>query len=349
MTTRQLRTIEYVLRHLFWGALLYLIYSSTLFVGLPGFTAGRSRLVLLAMIGAFTLLGVGLTPAKMRTEVRAGVDVLLAVEVYEAIARFAQSRWIVLGLAGLAAILSAGVWITAFAEREEAPARSAARKKISRCIHSTQLIFACVLLALPGYICGRTVGAKAFPSLQDARVYAQVKTMSQGERLDTLSKLDEEVWESLTPAQRLSVLQTVADLECARLGLPGRLAVTVAPLEEPVAGSYQDAARTITVSSKALLELDAMENLRIICHETYHAYQYRLVEAYEKLPEADRELAIFRDAAVFAAEFADYSSAEGNPEDYYSQQCESASRRYAEQAVSAYRDEIAVYLAEAIR
>lgn len=349
MSSRQLHTAEYALRHAFWGALLYLLYGSILFSCLPGMTAGRSRLILIGMMSVCAVVGVGFTPAKQRTEVRAMVDELLPLELYSAWAWFSANRVMVTLLLAAAGILSALLWFSVLREpvpQGADPSRTRSRR-ISRCVHSTQLICACCLLALMGFVGGRTVLARAVMSVSDAREYAQVKAMTETQRMDAISMLDEDTWQSLSASQRLSVLQTVADLESSKLGLPQRLLVRVAELEDPVAGSYVDADRTITVSAQALIRLSAMENLRIICHEAYHAYQYRLVEVYENLDSGEKDLLVFRNAAQYAREFADYASAEGDPESYYLQLCERESRSYAEEAVRQYYDEIAVYLAAA--
>lgn len=60
-----------------------------------------------------------------------------------------------------------------------------------------------------------------------------------------------------------------------------------------------------------------------ICHEAYHSYQYRLVEALNGADENSKNLRIFRKAYTYEDEFTSYK--DGNTDfwpGYYTQGCE---------------------------
>ena len=91
--------------------------------------------------------------------------------------------------------------------------------------------------------------------------------------------LQEDEWEKLSAQERLDVLQAVANIEQRYLGLPNELNVGVANLDADILGYYTDKTHEIIVSADSLLYDSPWEVLDTICHEAYHSYQYRLVEA----------------------------------------------------------------------
>lgn len=97
--------------------------------------------------------------------------------------------------------------------------------------------------------------------------------------MDTILLLQEDEWEKLSAQERLDVLQTVANIEQRYLGLPNELNVGVANLDADILGYYTDKTHEIIVSADSLLYDSPWEVLDTICHEAYHSYQYRLVEA----------------------------------------------------------------------
>ena len=160
--------------------------------------------------------------------------------------------------------------------------------------------------------------------------------------MDTILLLREEEWALLDTEARLSVMKTVADIEASLLGIP-RLNVCSDSLEEQTIGCYNDSSRTITLSSDYLASADAYTMLFSICHECYHAYQYRLVALYNQLDPGNQGLLLFRDAAQYRTEFSNYIQASDDYHAYDNQLCETDSDNYAKAAVAMYYNYIEPY------
>lgn len=124
--------------------------------------------------------------------------------------------------------------------------------------------------------------------------------------MDTILLLQEDEWEKLSAQERLDVLQAVANIEQRYLGLPNELNVGVANLDADILGYYTDKTHEIIVSADSLLYDSPWEVLDTICHEAYHSYQYRLVEALNGADENSKNLRIFRKAYTYADEFTSY-------------------------------------------
>lgn len=166
------------------------------------------------------------------------------------------------------------------------------------------------------------------------------------DNMDTILLLQEDEWEKLSAQERLNVLQTVANIEQRYLGLPNELNVGVANLDADILGYYTDETHEIIVSADSLLYDSPWEVLDTICHEAYHSYQYRLVEALDGADENSKNLRIFRKAYTYADEFTSYKDGSTDFCGYYTQDCENDARDYAEDAVSDYYWRIMDHLEE---
>lgn len=158
--------------------------------------------------------------------------------------------------------------------------------------------------------------------------------------IETLILLDEDAWSILTVQERLDVLQTVANIERYYLGLPNELNVGVANLgkngETIILASYTDVRHEIIISLSHLLYDSPWDVLDSVCHEAYHSYQCRLVEALNEMSEENQNLKMFSRIRSYAEEIDCYKDGEDSFIDYYSQKCESDARDYAENAVEDY-------------
>ena len=182
----------------------------------------------------------------------------------------------------------------------------------------------------------------------DVRPAAKANLSEQtiANNMDTILLLQEDEWAKLSAQERLNVLQTVANIEQRYLGLPNELNVGVANMDADTLGYYTDKTHEIIVSADSLLYDSPWEVLDTICHEAYHSYQYRLVEALNSADESSKNLRIFRKAYTYADEFASYKDGSADFCGYYTQDCESDARDYAEDAVSDYYWRIMDYLEE---
>lgn len=145
---------------------------------------------------------------------------------------------------------------------------------------------------------------------------------------------------------KLTVLQTVANIEAAHLGIPHELNVGVDALRDRVKGTYNDSLRSILIDIDSLENDDAYKVLDTVLHEARHAYQYRLVSLYQMTAEDYKELLTFQEVQKYEAEFANYihGTSEGTFDDYENQSCERDSRAYGADRSQVYRSYIEEYL-----
>lgn len=163
--------------------------------------------------------------------------------------------------------------------------------------------------------------------------------------IDKLMQLQEDKWVSLSLDERLDILQTIADIERRYLGIPHELNVVYKDIEETdILGHYLDKTHTITVNTPHLTNDDPFDLLNTICHESYHAYQHRLVEMYNESSEKFKELRVYIDVKDYAEEFANYTSGSEDKLTYFTQTCEEDARDYASSAVYEYKERIYSYI-----
>ena len=97
------------------------------------------------------------------------------------------------------------------------------------------------------------------------------------------------------------------------------------------------------------MENDSVEEvLNSCCHEAYHGYQHRLVDAYNESSEENQRLRIYRNVVYYIEEFGDYADGYEDFCSYYSQRCEMDARAYAEDAVVDYYSRIDEYLSSEV-
>lgn len=164
------------------------------------------------------------------------------------------------------------------------------------------------------------------------------------QKMDTLLLLQEHEWASLPPMEKLAVLQTVANIERNYFGLPVEVNVVAGKLKEDTLGQYNDSMHTISISIEVLENYDASECLEVVTHECQHAYQARLVDAYQNANAVDRQLRLFNAARSYSEEYVNYEDGDSSSSGYYNQDCESDAREYSYKAVDYYYRIIDEYL-----
>ena len=162
--------------------------------------------------------------------------------------------------------------------------------------------------------------------------------------IETVSKLDSEIWPSLSTKEKLEVLQTVANVEARFLGLPHELNVRLGALPEDNLASYDDSNYIVTINIDHIEFSPPEEILNSVCHECYHAHQRRACDAYDTIPDEYKELLEFYDIQVYEREFSNYVSGADRGEEYYNQLVERHARAYGDTSVEDYYAHINEYL-----
>lgn len=146
------------------------------------------------------------------------------------------------------------------------------------------------------------------------------------DQLQTLSMLEADQWTRLSQSEQQAVLQTIADIETGRLGIPD-VSIRIEDLRTGARGHYAHSIRTVSINSDYIQNPDVAKT---VLHEVYHAFQFSLVEAYEAVPPEYKSLQIFESARTYRFELSNYIDAYLNYDQYVKQQCERDCRDYSQ-------------------
>ena len=136
-------------------------------------------------------------------------------------------------------------------------------------------------------------------------------------------------WESLSIAQKVCAAQTICDIEAEHLGLPTKLILGISVMADGKAAYYRDDTMSVYININFFEKADPVSVLKTICHEVYHSYQHRLLDAYENADESTKNLIIYEKARVYINEFKNYVNCTENVKKYSEQQCEKDCDEYA--------------------
>ena len=145
-----------------------------------------------------------------------------------------------------------------------------------------------------------------------------------------------EVWQDLCLQDKVDLMQIVANLESDNLGMTKGVKVVVAEIAPYIDGQYVYPEGTIYLHPKLLEKDRAWEALETICHEQFHAYQYKLAELYNYTAEEYRNLMMFDKIEQYCQELINYVDISKSFEAYYEQTLERDARQYAKERLSWY-------------
>ncbi len=333
----------YIFEHVFWGALMIILYKILCFRCVPDLTYRTSKLLLWGLVLVFSAVGIALTWGRRRNNLSLYANIALPFETYTVI-----SYWPNMKRAIAAAVAVAGTVILVYClmvmcrkiENGEGRRAVFARRIRNSLLGGRAIAAVCLSLLIIPLGVKAAFGYSLFQPSVSPVASANAEKYTIAQNLDELCKLEEGTWETLDTGARLDLLQTVANIEDAYLGLPHELNVVAANLGDSIVGQYDDSTHTIAVSTDYLETHTAHEMLDTICHEAYHAYQHRVCDAHDALNDSYKDLLLFYRAGIYEDEFANYDGGD-NFDVYYSQQVEVDSRNYAADAVEDYYMKIA--------
>ena len=332
---------------LFYTFVSMVWYKNLLFRCLPGRTYAESSLILWGLVGLSLLMCAFLLNRRRRTGWTLAASLIVPFGLYTVPAYADTVGWWMPAVLAASAML-AGVGCVFLMTRRicsRAGRHRVIRRRLHRCCVLSQSIAAAALSVVIGVLGVNGIFGNNIlvPSLA-AVPGSQSPPATIDSSIDTLLLLREETWGELATREKLDALQTVANIEARYLGLPNELNVGAANLAGDTLSSYNDATHTISIDLDHLEGDPAHEVLNSCCHEAYHSYQHRLVDAYCAADASLRELRIYRSAARYGEEFRHYADGSGSFRSYYYQDCEVDARDYAEAAVRDYYDRISEYL-----
>ncbi|MCR5735235.1 MAG: hypothetical protein K6G22_11580 [Lachnospiraceae bacterium] len=334
----------FILGHIWWGFIAGLWYYNLLFRCIKSCSLRESRIILVVTV-ALTSAVLMLTEMKRyRNDTSIALNLMAGYGIYTILSYLDTNRLFIMIVMAISGAFSAGFFIlimcrkinSTYSKRRVLKHRFI--KAFSACRHvmCTGLLFLMIFTGINSFF--------NIPFLSPG--YLTAKQAAEPEQtidnnMDTLILLKYENWKELSEDEKLSVLQTVANIERRYLGLPHELIVNVANTKDSLLGYYSDNTHEITVNREHLVNDSSFSLVNTIAHEAYHALQYRMVDAYDEAAEDSKDLLLFYEASIYKEEFKHYTDGSEDFCHYYSQQCESDARKYAKNAVYEYYERIA--------
>lgn len=346
-TNNSLNKIGFVLEHILWAMIAWMWYKNILFRCLPSRSFMESKLILWGIVIVFCIAASTMELKNNRNGVSVFFNLVSEYGIYTVLAYYQIRQSLIVNcllVVGIISVIYSVLVISRKIKNRKHLGRILCRR-ILRIASMTQK-FIGVGLAFIMVVSGIGIlfGSTIMKSGVSPATQANINEQSLSNNMETIAFLQDDSWNSLTVQERLDVLQTVANVEQRYLGIPNELNVGVANLNEGVLGYYSDKTHEIVISMDSLLYDSSWEVLDTVCHEAYHSYQHRVVEALHGADEYSKNLRLFRKAKSYADEFNSYISGEEDFCSYYFQDCESDAREYAENAVCDYYLQINEYL-----
>lgn len=351
MTTKNMDGIkDYLLECLFYLVISMIWYRNLLFRCLPGITYTESKIILWIMT-VFSIILCTLVLNRYKwTSWTIAKALIVPFGIYT-ILTYAKivGRWMtVVLICGISLAVALSIFVMTRKIKNNKNISVIIKHRMRHCCIKSQTILAIALMAIMSVIGFRGIfGDNILNASTHATSYNQSMAQTISNNIDTILLLQEDEWNNLSVKEKLNTLQTVANIEAHYLGLPNELHVGADNLSEGTLACYNDNTYTISIDIDHLEKSSVYDVLDSCCHEAYHSYQHRLVDAYNTSDEQLRELRIFKSAARYSQEFDDYADGENDYYTYYFQDCEMDARTYAEDAVEDYYSRIDEYLREA--
>lgn len=330
-----------------YGIVAMIWYRVLLFRCIHGMTYTQSYLLLWAMTVVFAVLGFFVFLRNMPTGIAILSSLTLPLGIYTVITYFKSFKSAVLIAALITLLLTASYIIFIIVRRIRVTGHPLTLKKrhIRKFLTAFQLLSTVSLLVI---MLIPALNVLLYNDVRHASVPAIKGTDSREQtisaNIDTILLLQDDEWKGLTTQQKLDVLQTVANIEAHYLGLPNELNVSAVVFDDGIHGAYIDSTRRICVNIECLENDTGFELLSTCCHEAFHSYQHRLVDAYNTADNDYKALRIYHEAISYEQEFSDYNDGSTDYISYFGQKCEIDARNYAQDAVFDYNERIAEYL-----
>ncbi len=349
MTTRNtMSSMYYIVAHLYWSLLSVYWYRILLFRTVNQLTLFQSKILFWGIVLACIIIGIKLTYEKNRNYVSLITNIVFPFEIYALLTYIDYVTWQL--LIGLISALVISTLYTYFVFSHNInnlrKRRSIIKARIKRCIYATKTITSfCLLLVIGSLSISCIFGhsltvSNVKPVKNDNEEF--VWTISNN--IEQVCLFTKDNWEKASAKEKTSAMQVIANIECQYLGLPHELTLITRNLPENTLAAYDDRTHTINVNIAHYETSHPLEILNSICHEAYHAYQYRLCEAYDSIDDEYKGLSSVRNAKYYKEEFSNYTDGNKDFSGYYSQHCENDARSYAKDALEEYEFHIKKHL-----
>lgn len=338
---------EFLLQCILHCLVIMIWYKKLIFRCLGNLTYTESRIVLWTMLLVSILMGAFVVFKYKKTGWTAEVSLLIPYGIYTVWGYWKTIESGIKVILGVSIILSIAYSLLVLHRKihNRKKMNLVLRNRFYKCVTGTFSILAVgmsiimISIAVQG-VCDLSILKTAIKGSH--REELEQYTISNN--INTVLKLQEYEWTRLATQEKIDVLQVIANIEANYLGLPNKLNVQVSDLEEDTLGCYVDETYTIYIDVEHIENDSSYAILESCCHEAYHSYQHRLVDAYKDADESLQALRLYKNVRFYEKEFADYSDGSEDILTYYFQQCEIDAREYAESAVEDYYLRISEYI-----
>ena len=242
-------TLGGYLYSVFWKFVVgYIWYRSLLFRPLAGLERKASLHILLWLTAA-AVLALSLGFRRRKNGWISSACVFLPFGLYTVLAYAKTFRTRILLILVPTAVLAMGLTAVMFWGRR------LSRRHFQARVSRWKYLMVCTAVSASVCLIG-SVGWHAFleGELFPAAVKAQASAVDEAQaqtiasNISEVLKLQPEVWQDLTTAQRIDTMQTICNIEVYYLGLPCAVTVSGANLPENTLGSYDDSSLAISIS-----------------------------------------------------------------------------------------------------
>jgi len=160
---------------------------------------------------------------------------------------------------------------------------------------------------------------------------------------DVFECLDNEIWRGLSNKEKFEVMEKVKNIELHELGVSNEIKFSTEELDDTTLGQYRDDEKVIFIDESHLYNDSAEEVLKIVLHESRHAYQFACIDVYEKEDKKSKDLSLFdfaESSLINSQNYIEYDEDKDNYDEYKNQFIESDAFSYSEYRVHVYYDEI---------
>ncbi|MCD8130912.1 MAG: hypothetical protein LUE16_06480 [Lachnospiraceae bacterium] len=340
---------KFVILHIFWGLACLAGYRRILFNCFGSLPSGKSMLMLCGIVAATGFAGIYLEKRNARNWVSIFLNLSIGYGIYTVLACYGMKKIFITVCLALAiyvtfqyacCVLEMDSWVVEGEYRipQMRVAQIACVAQISAGLGMALVMAVLSINVLTGAIVMEDGTVEAF---QESAAGWTIDN-----HMETILKLQPDIWDSLEDEEKLEVLQTAAYIEQYSLGIPDHITVVVTDLEGCTLGSCTMEENVIYIDTDHFNDGWSWDVLNSVCHEAYHCYQYCLVDVLGQVDTDSKNLQMFSRVTAYAYEFNHYISGSEDYESYYSQKCEIDAREYAEEAAYKYYEMVYDYLYE---
>jgi len=287
---------EYIFEHLYWGIISMIWYRCLMFRSINTVSTTWSKTILWTLVILLSLIGILITYKRRRNHLSMVVNLIVPYEIYTLCAYQNILSWQVHFGLGIAILLSLLYIYMIFSQHisNANKLRTIIKNRIKKCLFGIRTIVSlCLAVVVVSIAVSSVFGisltkSKVMPAKND-----DFETWTISNNIEYVSMFFNESWDTCSSKEKMDAMQIIANIECQYLGLPHELTVITSCLSEDTLGAYDDKTHTIQINIEHFENSNSIELLDSICHEAYHAYQHRLVDAYDNVDEKHKKLLLF--------------------------------------------------------